>query len=264
MSGQLDDKAVEKEMRRLTRRSFIWGGTALLAGFGGFKWLKSRRDDEGTIWPLRRVLEVNEEIARDLYSNTRLAPEFPVSAARTPRANGDVGLDEAVDAAEWRLTVEGLAGDENEAAVTLEQIKALPRVEMVTEFKCIEGWSTIVRWGGARLSDFISRFPPETNSGAPVNVAGNPRDLPEYVGMATPDGRYYVGLDMASALHPQTLLAYEMNGAALSPEHGAPLRLVTPVKYGVKNIKRIGVIRYSSHRPADYWAERGYDWYAGL
>ncbi len=63
--------------------------------------------------------------------------------------------------------------------------------------------------------------------------------------------------------HPQTLLCYEMNGEPLTLEHGAPLRLVTPVKYGIKNIKRIGTIRFTDKRPADFWAERGYDWYAG-
>jgi DMSO/TMAO reductase YedYZ molybdopterin-dependent catalytic subunit len=68
---------------------------------------------------------------------------------------------------------------------------------------------------------------------------------------------------MASALHPQTLLCYEMGGQPLTPDHGAPLRLVIPVKYGIKNLKQIGTIRFTDHRPADYWAERGYDWYAG-
>ena len=82
--------------------------------------------------------------------------------------------------------------------------------------------------------------------------------------LETPDGDYYVGLDMASAMHPQTLLCYEMNGEALTSEHGAPLRLVIPVKYGVKNLKRIGKINFSDSRPRDYWAERGYDWYAGF
>ena len=68
---------------------------------------------------------------------------------------------------------------------------------------------------------------------------------------------------MASALHPQTLLCYEMDGQPLTPEHGAPIRLVIPVKYGFKSIKRIGTIRFTDRRPADYWAEQGYDWYAG-
>jgi DMSO/TMAO reductase YedYZ molybdopterin-dependent catalytic subunit len=73
-----------------------------------------------------------------------------------------------------------------------------------------------------------------------------------------------VGLDMPSALQPQTLLCYEMNGAPLAIENGAPLRLRIPAKYGIKNIKRIGTITYTDQRPADYWAEQGYDWYAGL
>jgi len=136
---------------------------------------------------------------------------------------------------------------------TLEEIKSLERVDMVTEFKCIEGWSTIVHWTGARFADFVARYPPKQIDGK----------MPEYVGIETPDGGYYVGLDMESALHPQTLLCYEMNGAALAPEHGAPLRLVIPVKYGIKNIKRIGTIRFTNERPEDFWAKVGYDWYAG-
>jgi hypothetical protein len=84
------------------------------------------------------------------------------------------------------------------------------------------------------------------------------------VGMETPGQEYYVGLDMRSALRSQTLLCYEMNGAPLAIENGAPLRLVIPTKYGIKNIKRIGTITYTDQRPADYWAEEGYDWYAGL
>ncbi len=68
---------------------------------------------------------------------------------------------------------------------------------------------------------------------------------------------------MPGALHPQTLLCHEMNGQPLSPDHGAPLRLVIPIKYGIKSIKRVGAIRFSDRRPADYWAELGYDWFAG-
>jgi len=82
--------------------------------------------------------------------------------------------------------------------------------------------------------------------------------------METPDGKYQVGLDMESALHPQTILAYEMNEAPLQSIHGAPLRLIIPVKYGIKNLKCIGKIVFSNQRPPDYWAKRGYDYYSGL
>ena len=71
------------------------------------------------------------------------------------------------------------------------------------------------------------------------------------------------GSTWPSTLHPQTLLCYEMEGRPLTPDHGAPLRLLIPVKYGIKSLKQIGTIRFTDRRPADYWAERGYDWYAG-
>jgi DMSO/TMAO reductase YedYZ molybdopterin-dependent catalytic subunit len=102
----------------------------------------------------------------------------------------------------------------------------------------------------ARLSDFIAAYQPE---GA----------LPKYVGMQTPNREYYVGLFKEDALHPQTLLCYEMNGQPLSRDHGAPLRLVTPLKYGIKHLKQIGKISFTDQRPTDYWAENGYDWNAG-
>lgn len=86
----------------------------------------------------------------------------------------------------------------------------------------------------------------------------------KFIGMQTPNGEYYVGLDMPSALHPQTMLAYEMNGQSLTMEHGFPLRLIVPVKYGIKNLKCIGLLFFSNTKPRDYWAQRGYDYYAGL
>ena len=89
-----------------------------------------------------------------------------------------------------------------------------------------------------------------------------PAGLP-YVGLATPDGQYTVGMDAAAMAHPQTLLAYEMQGAPLRPENGAPLRLATPLKYGVKSLKRVGTVRFMAERPRDFWAERGYDWFIG-
>ena len=146
--------------------------------------------------------------------------------------------------------------------LTMDDIRALPKTEMTTEFKCVEGWSTIVNWAGVRLSDFIARYLPQTKNNAAPDI-NQPHNFPAYLSMVTPDGGYYVGLDMPAALHPQTLLAYEMNGAPLTLPHGAPLRLVTPTKYGIKQIKRIGRIAFVAERPADYWAERGYDWYAG-
>jgi len=257
------NRQVRRRMRIQTRRSFLGLSAGLLAGFGAWGWLTSRRDIDGLPWPFRKTLEVNEQLAHDYLTTGRLAPTFPKDRISEDRVNGEVGLDDDVDVSTWKLQLEGLAGQDEQLKLDLDAIKKLPRVEMITEFKCIEGWSVIVQWAGARFSDFMKAYPPATRSGLAFSL-NRAEDLPLYISMETPDGEYYVGLDMESALHPQTILCYERNGEPLSQDHGAPLRLVIPVKYGVKNLKRIGTIRYSSLRPADYWAERGYDWYIGL
>ena len=136
----------------------------------------------------------------------------------------------------------------------LPDITCLPRVELVTQFKCIEGWSQIVHWGGVRMADFLELYPPALIDGKE----------PKYVYMETPDGDYYTGYDMQIMRHPQTLLVTEMMGAPITQKHGAPLRLHMPTKYGYKQIKRIGLIAYTNDKPDDYWTKLGYDWYAGL
>ena len=151
----------------------------------------------------------------------------------------------------------------DDLVLTLDDIKALPRTEMITELKCIEGWSIIVQWAGVRFSDFAAKYLPNTTDGSRPDVAGSPEKLVPYVSLSTPDNGYFVGWDMPSVLHPQTLLAYEMNGEPLLPEHGAPLRLASPTKYGIKLLKRIGRIEFTTERSRDYWAESGYDWYSG-
>jgi hypothetical protein len=263
----------ERAIHRLSRRSFLRGAVIIAAGFAGWKWLNTREQNNGIAWPFRRVLEANEAVARGYFREGRLAPVFPRALAREPKQNGDLGLGNDFNPDDWNLRVQGLkdmsrattteGSTEPAVMLSLDAIKALPKTEMVTELKCIEGWSVVVHWAGTRLADFIAKYPPPTKSGKPVSISERPDDLPDYVSLATPDGGYYVGLEMASALHLQTLLCYEMNGEPLSLEHGAPLRLVVPVKYGIKHIKRIGTLRYTDRRPADYWAEQGYDWYAG-
>ena len=138
--------------------------------------------------------------------------------------------------------------------LTMDDLKPLPRQELVTQFKCIEGWSQIVHWAGVRVRDFLDLYPPEPIDG---------KD-PKYVYMETPDGDYYTGYDLEALRHPQALLVTEMMGAPITQPHGAPLRLHMPSKYGYKQIKRIGLIAYTNDKPDDYWTKLGYDWYAGL
>jgi DMSO/TMAO reductase YedYZ molybdopterin-dependent catalytic subunit len=265
-----DGEAVRRELRRRTRRGFLAGGLAAAAGAAGFVLVYNAQKEDEIPWPLRRLLGFNERVGAAAFRRSRLAPEFPAGRAVEPRVNGVIGLAEGYDAASWRLTVERPGADP--LRVTLHEIRALPRTESVTELKCIEGWSEVVRWAGVSLLDFAARYRLGTRSGAAPDPDGNPGDLLPYVALATPgtpgaddprERRYHVGLDAASAFHPQTLLCYEMNGEPLAPDHGAPLRLVIPVKYGIKSIKRVATVRFGVERPADYWAERGYDWYAG-
>jgi len=167
-----------------------------------------------------------------------------VRAGRMPR-----GLEEA---GRSRSTLDpGTPG----LLLTLDNILKLPKHELVTQFKCIEGWSQIVHWGGVRMADLVAAYPPEK---------GPDGQLPRYVYMETPNGDYYVGYDLKVCMHPQTLLVTEMGGSPLTQYHGAPLRLHAPTKYGYKQIKRIGLIAYTNQRPDDYWTKLGYDWYAGL
>jgi len=247
----MPDEELKRELKRLNRRVFLSGGAAVAAGLLGWEWLQSRPQEDHLPWPLRKGLELNESFAKTYFGEARLIREFPREAAGDIRPNGDVGIDDDdFEPSAWKLNVAGLAGGPLDLA--LADITALPRVELTAEFKCIEGWSNVVNWTGARLADLVKKYPPKDMTGS------------SYVSLETPDGEYYVGLDVPSAIHPQTLLAYEMNGQPLNSDHGAPLRLVIPVKYGIKNLKRVGRLAFTRERPKDYWAERGYDWYAGF
>jgi DMSO/TMAO reductase YedYZ molybdopterin-dependent catalytic subunit len=256
-----DDADIDRLMRVRTRRSFLSLAVAAGAGFAGWKWLRTRPRIGDVPFPLRRTLEVNERLAEQYYSEARQAPTFARSLAREPRVNGTEGLSDDFDPAAWRLQLTSAGA---RRTITLQDVQRLPRVEMTTELKCIEGWSVVVSWTGARLRDLAAAYALGTRDGSAPDIRRRPHELLKYVSLATPDGAYYVGLDVASAMHPQTLLCYGMNGAPLTLAHGAPLRLVTTVKYCIKSIKRIGAIAFTDTRPPDYWAERGYDWYAGL
>lgn len=253
MSNEIEQRrklilSAEEQMAAMSRRSLLWAAGAVAASYGGWRWLLSQPKQDRLLSPLRKALEFNESVWATKISNDKLAPEFDKSLAKEPKPNGIEGLSNDYDFSSWNLKVELSSSDKNPRLYTLDQLKQLPKTEMVTEFECVEGWSQIVHWAGIRLSDFIATLPPQ-----------NAKNL--Y--MATPDEKYYVGIDMPSAMHPQTLLAYEMNGAPLTPIHGAPLRLVTALKYGYKSIKRLGYIRFMQNRAPDFWTEYQYDWFAG-
>ena len=256
------DKAPKKPLtvdQQITRRNFISFGSFIVlsgAAYGGWKWLYNSPEETASVTagarkPLRRALNKTELAFRKFFSNNNLVKTYPKEmAAKNVRHNSDIGSEGKIDVVAWSLQVKKQSGEV--LKITLDEIKALPKTDIIYDFKCVEGWDQISHWGGVKFSDFISHYKldDQTSLG--------------YVGMETPDKEYYVGIDMPSAMHPQTLLAYEVNEKPLPPKHGAPLRLIIPVKYGIKNLKRIGSISFSDSRPRDYWAEQGYDYYSGL
>ena len=237
------------EFRRRSRRSFLTGAAGIVGAGVFWNYVQTKSDPvDGIPGVLRNTLEANEAIWSNFEG--RSAPEFDISDASPIQVNGRVGIREDVVLDGYTVRVEGPDGevlDELEIA----RFESMPRRDMVTEHKCIEGWSNITHWNGVRFRDFHEPY---------ADLIGDAR----YVGLETPDGEYYVGWDLDAILHPQTLLALEQNGEPLDQNHGAPIRLATPNKYGIKCLKRIAVIRYRRDRTPDFWAERSYDWYAGL
>ncbi|MGO8804023.1 molybdopterin-dependent oxidoreductase, partial [Candidatus Binatus sp.] len=115
---------------------------------------------------------------------------------------------------------------------------------------CVEGWSAVAEWQGVQLREI-------------ARMAGASRDA-RYVEFRSFDAGYFSSWDIESSLHPQTILAYGMNGHALYPDHGAPLRLYSPVKLGYKNVKYLTEVNFLPRRSGGYWEDQGYDWYGGV
>ncbi|MFI5134426.1 MAG: molybdopterin-dependent oxidoreductase [Chitinophagales bacterium] len=257
------EKDMRREIRRRTIKALaIWGVLAVGAPVALWEWIKKQPDDNSISKPLRKVLDFNGRLFKNFVSDNHLVKTYSKDLAqKNPRLNGDLGLKSEMSVDDYKIQVINFGNPPFE--ISLEEIMNLPKHEITYSFKCIEGWDMITNWGGALFSDFVARYKLATHSGN-VFDKENSTDIANYAGLETPDGKYYVGLDIESALHSQTLLCYEMNGVPLLPQHGAPLRLITPTKYGIKNLKRIGKIVFTDERPPDYWFEQGYDYFSGL
>lgn len=250
MNDQEEISITSKKLRNRSIIAFVIFLICIVAAIFIWKWIHRQPEIAGSPEPIRKVLSANEKVFSKTLSDQHLVKTYPVSAAaKNVRVNSLIGLKSDLDS-NWKLKLVRNPGDT--LLISLDDIKALPKTDLVFDFKCIEGWSQISHWAGVKFSDFAKRY----NLNAQTQM--------KYVGLMTPDKKYYVGIDMASMMHPQTLLCYEMNGKPLQVNHGYPLRLIIPVKYGIKSLKRIGTIYFSNTPPPDYWYERGYDYYSGL
>jgi DMSO/TMAO reductase YedYZ molybdopterin-dependent catalytic subunit len=236
-------RRVDQPTRRdFLRRSLTLGGVAMLSGC-------SITDDASVEGALARISRFNDQAQAWLFDPNRLAPTYPESMITRPFPfNAYYGEDEIreIDGAAWRLEVSGLVADRRRWS--LADLRAMPQTDQVTRHICVEGWSAIGKWGGVPFGQFLRRV------GADLSA--------KYVGFKCDDD-YHTSIDMATALHPQTLLALTCDGQELPPKYGFPFKLRMPTKLGYKNPKHVRAITVTNTHPGGYWEDQGYNWFGG-
>ena len=236
-------KMDEKKFRSVSRRELLKLTPVLALGAFAIPGLQ-----EGL---LKKGLGFSDWASARLFRTTHLAPTFDDAEAapfdKFPINGYDVD-DPGVDLENWTLTVSGAVQKPGE--YKLSQVQALPRVRQNTRHICVEGWDVIGRFGGARLSDFFQQVGADTTA--------------RFVTVKCADD-YYESLDMTTALHPQTLLCYEMYDQPLTRAHGAPLRLQIPTKVGYKQAKYLTELKVTNVlEKVGYWEDQGYSSFYGL
>ena len=257
-------------LRHWTRRDVLLFGAGAVASLvgGGSLLPQSTLKRLGVIhgneswpkkeWLLNRALRLDDDVAEALYSRNRLVPTYTKSQTTPLKNNYNGATPDPGYIPEWRLTLEGLDSDLSVSLNVHNLLASFRLYEQITRLVCVEGWSAIAWWAGLRFDDLLSAYPPVSQAKW-VRIESSVNRGP----WGNPDP-YFVSLDLATARHPQTLLATHLSGKPLTVEHGAPLRLVVPVKLALKNIKAITRIAYTKDEPADYWAKRGYSRYDGI
>ena len=256
-------------LRRRNRRDVLLfgaGAVAALAGTGSLlpqntlTRLGVRRDMNSLAkeWFLNSAIRIDDDVAERLYSSRRAVPTYTKSETTPLRNNYNGATPDPGYIRGWHLTLDGLSSGVSVALDIRNLVTRFSIHEQITQLVCVEGWSAIAWWAGLRFDDLIRAYPPvsqakwvRVESSVNLDASGNPDP-------------YYVSIDLATARHPQTLLATHLDGQPLNVEHGAPLRLLVPVKLGLKNVKAITRLTYVAEEPGDYWAKRGYSLYDGI
>jgi DMSO/TMAO reductase YedYZ molybdopterin-dependent catalytic subunit len=236
-----------RSQNRLSRRQMLqWSGLSgmgLLLGGCGTSLLSE---------PIGRAFDPLNGSLNALMQSQKPVPEFPVSAIE-PIEKLLINTFDAtpqIDPSKFRLTIDGAV--ERPLVLIMADLQKLPLTTMVIRHVCVEGWAAIVQWGGVRIQDLAKLVQPKANA--------------RYVYFKSADG-YYESWDLASSVHPQTLMAYQRNGKPLSVDNGAPLRLASPIKLGYKQSKWVTQMTFVDRlmpKKTGYWEDLGYEWFGGL
>ena len=247
----VDPKLLIKDAGKLlpapSRRMFLRGATSL----GALTFLTGCDivDSDSAEHALLTVSKFNDRVQALMFQPHKLAPTYPESAITKPFPfNAYYDEDEApeVDGDTYKLEIDGLV--ENKQPWTLEELYKLPQEKQITRHICVEGWSAIGSWTGARLSDFLQRI------GADLTA--------KYVYFICAEG-YSNTIDMPTALHPQTQMTFRFADEILPRKYGYPMKIRIPTKLGFKNPKHVVALVVTNEDRGGYWEDRGYNWFSG-
>lgn len=231
------------ERRAFMKQTLSLGALALLTG------CDSPEDGSAVDRILKAMSTWNDKAQGALFDPTKLALTYEQKDVVDPfRFNAFYGEDEIVTVAEadYKLELTGMI--DNKTSWTLGQLRQLPPQSQITRHICVEGWSLIGKWGGPVFGDFLRKVGADTTA--------------KYVGFKCADD-YFTSLDMATALHPQTIMALTFNDKTILPRNGFPFKIRVPTKLGFKNPKHVMEIFVTNDYPGGYWENQGYNWFSG-
>lgn len=236
------EKILSPDRRRLLRQGLTLGGVMMLTGC-------DLSDNENVEMALSRMSRFNDRVQGFIFSHRNLAPEYSESQITRPFPfNAFYGEEDIpqVDGRGFQLEIHGLVRDTKRW--TLPELYHMQQTSQITRHICVEGWSAIGKWGGVPFAQFLQLIGADTRA--------------KYVSFHCADD-YYTSIDMATALHPQTLLALTWDNQILPPKYGYPMKIRIPTKLGYKNPKHVLSIEVTNRFPGGYWEDQGYNWFGG-
>jgi DMSO/TMAO reductase YedYZ molybdopterin-dependent catalytic subunit len=212
---------------------------------------------EGANRRVQRLVTPKNKLAQE-FSEKDISPVFRANGNAAPQT-AEYLADAANQWSAWRLQVNGLVAQPSK--FSLAELKTMPSRSQITRHDCVEGWSVIGKWKGVPLARIIERVGPKAEANYVVFRCLDTNSRGDH---------YYESIDLKDAVHPQTILAYELNDQPLPVINGAPLRLRVENQLGYKHAKYIHALEFVASfeqiekGKGGYWEDRGYEWYAGI